>query len=221
MFFKFLLLLYSVVAYHTINVGNILENKEYVVSDKSIDRGNDMYHSNGTSINVNNDIDANKLIKSLYKDEDLQSFYSIKETNINLECVRVLNDYIYTVHKSKDGKFLFTLFEKSDPSRNIDRWYCKEGHTLQEFRENIKKGTPIENVQKFEPYGEYGGLYVSCSNLKSKHHTLDGYKIYIEYVGTDNNTAVVSNIEELGGEDNPIYFYMLDIDKKLIHKDND
>lgn len=90
---------------------------------------------------------------------------------------------------------------------------------MEEFKENIKKGTSLENVQEFDPYAEYDGLYASCCNPSSIHHTLDGYEIYIEYVATDNNTAIVDNIEEVSGEDNPIYFYMFDIDKKLISKE--
>ena len=62
-----MLILYGIVAYNTVDVESTLENKEYIISNQSID----------------NDSDANKLIKSLYKDEDLQSFYHIKKRILN------------------------------------------------------------------------------------------------------------------------------------------
>lgn len=166
---------------------------------------------------VNNKDIADSLIKTLYTDEELRFICGgMRLQNNSSECIRQNKEYIYTINKSKDGYYLFNMYNfDENEDWEIDRWYCKRKFTLEEFINHIKEGTSFEDVKKFDPYFEDGGTSgIACFI----HHTIDGYKIIVYYYPDKKGELLVENIQILGEKDNPIYYNMLDIDKKLLEK---
>lgn len=170
---------------------------------------------------VNNNSAADSLIKTLYTDEELKSICgSMRNQNNNSECIRQNKEYIYTINKSIDGYYLFNIYNfDENKDVEIDRWYCKKKFALKDFTNHVKKGTSFKDVEKFDLYGDYIGLYVSNTDYPySMHHTIDGYKVIVYYYPDKENKLAVGEIQILAGEDNPIYYNMLDIDKELLKK---
>lgn len=170
---------------------------------------------------VNNNGAADSLIKTLYTDGELKSICGyMRLQNNKAECIRKNKDYIYTINKSKEGYYLFNMYNfDENEDWEIDRWYCKKKFTLKNFTNLVKKETSFEDVEKFDAYGEYTGLYVSNTEYPfSIHHTIDGYKVIVYYYPDKENKLAVGEIQILAGEDNPIYYNMLDIDKELLKK---
>lgn len=164
---------------------------------------------------INNSSIADSLIKTLYTDEELKSICGcMRVQNSVSECIRQNKEYIYTINKSKDGYYLFNIYNfDENEDWEIDRWYCKKKFTLKDFTNHVKKGTFFEDVKKFDPFFEDGGASGVASFI---HHTIDGYKIIVCYYPNKNGKLFVGDIQILGGKDNPIYYNMLDIDKKLL-----
>ncbi len=164
---------------------------------------------------IDNNSAADSLIKTLYTDEDIENIYGyMRLQNNKAECIRQNKEYLYTVNKSKDGYYLFNMYNfDENEDWEIDRWYCKKKFTLKDFTNHVKKGTFFEDVKKFDPFFEDGGASGVASFI---HHTIDGYKIIVCYYPNKNGKLFVGDIQILGGKDNPIYYNMLDIDKKLL-----
>ena len=168
---------------------------------------------------VNNNEIADKLITTTYPEDVLNKL----DTRIDYieditppECVRIVNDYLYIIFKSDTGHYLFLFYDFSNNNTYpLDRWYCNN-ITLKDLEKIAQEYANISEVMKMDPF---------CCNLSSAssmvsactlHHTIDGYMVRIEYICEIGKPMVINKITTFDGEQNPLFYYLLPIDKELI-----
>ena len=178
---------------------------------------------------VNNKESADILIKTTYSEEML---YNLKD-NINElmletppECVRLSEkqDAVYFVYKSDTGHYMFLLYSFAEDTGRVTRGcYYGKPILLADFERMKNEDATLEDVQEFDPYGGYGSLYMgSTTSLYTYHDTIDGYMIRIDYGSPfdsgEEYSDTISKITKYSGEDNPVYYNMLPIDRELLRK---
>ena len=169
---------------------------------------------------VNNEKPADELIKTIYAEAELKTF--IKLSSILQErppeCARYSNDKLYLIYRYDENNYLFLMYNSIDEdSFPVSSWYLGKEMYSKDFESLADKGAPLNEVQEFDPHGDYTRLYASsATSLYTFHHTIDGYLIRLDYTSDVGKPLAISKITKFDGEDNPIYYNLLSIDKELI-----
>lgn len=171
---------------------------------------------------VNNDQSAKELIKTTYKKDELKTFISLNSALQEQppECVRVSNDILYFIYKCEEENYLFLMYNFEDEnSFPISFWYLDEKIYCKDFENLADRKASFKEVQELDPHGDYRSYYVSSkTTLYSLHHTVDGYLIRLEYSCGIGEPLAINKIAKFSGEDNPIFYNLLAIDKELINE---
>lgn len=176
---------------------------------------------------IDNKTVADTLIKTTYSEEKLRTMpNSLAEIIEEMppECIRQAEneDIIYFVYKSESGTYAFWMYSmKSTTNTVLCKWYLGKPVFLKDFEEMANRNANLSEVMDYDPYGSYISFEMSSVDTPySYHYTVDGYMIRIDYtveIGTPLNIATIT---KYSGDDNPMYYNLLTIDKTLINKDD-
>ncbi len=171
---------------------------------------------------ADNDRSADELITTVYKKEELKTFIRLDSALQEQppECVRVTNDKLYFVYKCEGDNYLFLMYNFEDEnSFPISSWYLGEKFYCKDFEALAEKKASLNEVQEFDPYGNYISYYASLNTqLYTLHQTVDGYLIRLEYSDETGEPLAVNKITKFNGENNTLYYNLLPIDKELISR---
>ena len=171
---------------------------------------------------VNNDQAADELIKTVYKKDELKPFIRLGDAMKEQppECVRKSNDMLYLIYKYEGDNYLFLMYNSEDKNAfPVSSWYLGKKMYCEDFENLAERKASFKEIQEFDPYGDYTSYYASVTTkLYSLHHTVDGYLIRLEYSHELGAPLVVDKITKLSGQDNPIYYNLLEVDRELVNK---
>jgi len=169
---------------------------------------------------ANTNKNADELIQKIYSESAIKR-YRLSQIMQEMppECVRQLNEGVYFIYKFEHENYLFVFYNSLEDNNYPSIWYLGKKLYLEDFEKLADKKASLETVQSFDQYGDYTSLYLgSAMSLYTFHHTVDGYLVRLDYISEIGKRAEICKITKLSNEDNPIYYNLLPIDKKLINR---
>ncbi len=180
---------------------------------------------------VNNSDRADDVIKNVYPEDDLRSYNnnSLYLVNVDMvfkvECIRQVENYYYTIHKSDKGGRLYLLYEKDKDTgflRTTSFWYSKDSVTADDFGKLELDVSTENDVKKIDRYARYlmgtTGLMIPP---ESGHYTNDGFWVIVSYKLKDPDSPwkehgpnfTVTNVEVNEPRENSILANLLEVDR--------
>jgi len=171
---------------------------------------------------ANADKDADELIQNIYPESANILQYKLSQVMEKMapECVRLLNKGVYFIYKFEHENYLFVFYKSIEIDSFPLYWYLGKKLYLEDFEKLADKKASLEDVQSFDQYGDYTSfsMGVVLPTFFSFHHTVDGYLIRLDYISETGKPTEICKITKLSNENNPIYYNLLPIDKKLINR---
>jgi len=173
---------------------------------------------------ANADKDASELIQNIYPEPERGIIMQYKLSQVMEkmppECVRLSNKGVYFIYKFKHENYLFVFYKSLEVDNFPLIWYLGKKLYLEDFEKLSDEKASLEYVQSFDQYGDYTSFYMGIvfPTSFSFHYTVDGYLVRLDYISEIGKRAEICKITMLSNEDNPLYYNLLPIDKKLINR---
>jgi|GEM_PF-2831848 len=194
-----------------------------IINFQTSHSNNDKINKTEASLNLlyNNTNNIDELIKkTIDKDKidilNMNIQYLIE--NNYIECLRKINDdYFYVIFKTTNNNYLVLLYNISFSYYPIDKWYVYELYSSS-FDKINSYVTSLSDIKSIDPHGNYNSFFIdSSTKWFSKHYTIDGYTIIVNYVTNESNDFVVENIKRIYNFNGPFSNILL-IDKQSLFK---